>query len=72
MDGSASPPTTFGLRHHTGRTGVIVLTLFQGADSQASSPLLGNTLELMAMASACGNMPTCRPTCGDDSVRIDP
>ncbi len=36
--------------------GVILLTLFQSQGSTASSPILGNFLETLAMASACGNM----------------
>jgi drug/metabolite transporter (DMT)-like permease len=37
-------------------TGVVMLTLFQGQSTTASNPVLGNLLELMAMASACGYM----------------
>lgn len=36
-------------------SGVIMLTLFQGRGSQASAPVLGNFLEILAMACACGN-----------------
>ncbi len=36
--------------------GVMLLTLFQSQGSTASSPILGNFLETLAMASACGNM----------------
>ena len=36
--------------------GVIFLTLFQGSQSQAANPILGNMLELAAMISACGYM----------------
>ena len=37
-------------------TGVVMLTVFQSQTSSAARPFLGNFLELLAMASACGNM----------------
>jgi drug/metabolite transporter (DMT)-like permease len=48
--------------------GVIVLTVFQSRDTQASAPLLGNFLEILAMASACGNMILVKKL----SLRYDP
>jgi drug/metabolite transporter (DMT)-like permease len=36
--------------------GVILLTLFQGQGAAAPDPVLGNSLELLAMVSACGYM----------------
>lgn len=36
--------------------GVTMLTLMQGEESHASNPYIGNTLELLAMACAAGNM----------------
>lgn len=36
--------------------GIILLTSFQGNQEQASNPVLGNLLEVAAMASACGYM----------------
>lgn len=37
-------------------SGVILLTLFQSSHTTASNPVLGNLLEVGAMASACANM----------------
>lgn len=48
------PVTVFGLMLSI--SGVIMLTIFQGTETSATSPVLGNFLEFLAMASACGNM----------------
>ncbi|MCD4721586.1 MAG: DMT family transporter, partial [Desulfobacula sp.] len=37
-------------------SGVILLTLFQSEQANASRPVLGNLLEVFAMASACANI----------------
>ena len=37
-------------------TGVVLLTLFQGQGAAAPNPVLGNSLELLAMVAACGYM----------------
>ena len=37
-------------------SGVVLLTLFQSDQANASRPVLGNLLEVFAMASACANM----------------
>lgn len=43
--------------------GVACLTLLQGAEGAATNPLLGNTLELCAMASAAANMIVVKRLC---------
>ena len=49
-----SPKTITGLALSV--VGVILLTIFQETSNQAPNPVLGNSLEILAMASACANI----------------